>query len=71
MAACCGIPVALLWLLFLFNILKKKDDFESVAVQFSVITGFMMGMAEAINRVSFGNCLFSGLCFSNTVITYQ
>ena len=46
MAAGCGLPVAFLWLFFLYSLLKKRPGFEEIAIQFCVIVGFMMGMAD-------------------------
>ncbi|MCM8540440.1 MAG: O-antigen ligase family protein [Lentisphaeraceae bacterium] len=46
MAASTGFPSAVLWLIFLCFLLKRRDDFEGLAVQFSAVTLFIMGMAD-------------------------
>jgi len=46
LAANCGIPVAIIWLLFLFSLLKKREDFEGIVLQFGLICGFVMGLAD-------------------------
>ena len=46
LAACNGIIVAGIWLYFLFLLLKKREDSEGVLLQFSLLTVFVMGMAD-------------------------
>ena len=46
LAASNGVIVAGIWLFFLFILLKKRDDTEGVLLQFSVLTAFIMGMAD-------------------------
>ena len=46
MMAGCGIPVALIWLLLIYSVLGKRDDFEGLVFQFGLLTGFVMGLAD-------------------------
>ena len=62
MAANIGLPAALIWLLFIFRMLKKRDDFEGLAIQFSLIALFVMGMADKPLQISPSVIIFFIAC---------
>ena len=58
----CGLPVAVLWLWFVYSLLGRKTDFESIALQFGLITTFVMGMADKPLTESPSAIIFLILC---------
>lgn len=62
MAANVGLPVAVIWLVFLYGLFKKRDDFEGLALQFAVLTVFVMGMADKPLQVSPAVIIFFIAC---------
>ena len=58
----CGIPAALLWLVFVCRLLKERDDFEGMAFQFGLICAFIMGLADKPLSESPSAIIFLLLC---------